>query len=320
MLQETIDSSDEAAAKAAILIDKKMRTKTKPVARPAVLRSILPAPSQNSQFSGELSEYASSLKPYQPVVIHGPLADYQKSNAVQLSSPDSLHSGTIDLPSPTASTRLEMRRKLRDRLQLHRGMVLLKRHQAQLPPNPDGSPLKSTNRPVQLSDMQKIAIRQKMRTSIRLKMIKKGELPVNPSFDELELYVQRTGDVAPLAEALVQQHWAQLTASQQHQYIAASQVQAVGYLPESLAYDDSLFEHHQQAQLKPENHDSSLYTTSISPDPFLSIAQDAEQLLVDSFINDSQHGQFWKDHSREGGYHQLLSLSPTTIDGLPIIH
>lgn len=321
VLQETIDSSDEAAITAPVFVGKKMRTKAKPVVRPTVLRSILPIPSPNSSFGGELNEYAPSLRPYQQVVNHGPLADYHKSDSMQLSSPDSLQSGMIDLPSPTASTRLEMRRKLRDRLQLHRGMVLLKRHQAQLPPNPDGSPLKSTNRPVELSEVQKVAIRQKMRTSIRLKMIKKGELPVNPSFDELELYVQRTGDVGPLAEALVQQHWTQLTASQQHQYIAASQVQAVGYLPQSLAYDDNLFEHpHQQAQAKPESHDSPLYTTSISPDPFLSIAQDAEQLLADSFINDLQHGQCWKDQSREGGYHQLLSLSPTTINGLPIIH
>lgn len=66
-----------------------------------------------------------------------------------------------------------------------------------LPANPDGSPLRYSNLPSELSAEQRAAIRDRLRRSLRLKMIlKSGKLPENPSLPEMELWLQRTNELS----------------------------------------------------------------------------------------------------------------------------
>lgn len=120
-----------------------MRAKQKQFPRPSIPRSILPAITES--------------KEEEEITIATPLSPAKQA--------------------PSDEDRLEIRKKLRERLQLHREMLLLKRHAVPLPPNQDGTPLTSKTLPESLSETQREAIRARMRQTLRLRMIKKGQIP-----------------------------------------------------------------------------------------------------------------------------------------------
>lgn len=225
-----------------------MRTKAKPVVKPAIPRAIAPARNAPSNT-------------FDPIIETLSAASTEAMNLRQANKQDNSYSMENGL------SKMEMRRKLRDRLQLHRGMVLMKRHAVPLPPNSDGTPLTSKTIPFELSDTQKAAIRQKTRQALRLKMIKRGELPENPSREEVELWIQGAGEGA--AERLVQ-------------------LMNKNVVDNASAYQDyGMYNNYQQEfYYSPQQEDFYASMSAFaSQDPFFTTAPDTTQLYADAFLS-----------------------------------
>lgn len=255
-----------------------MRTKAKPIVKPAIPRAIAPARNAPSNT-------------FDPIIETLSAASTEAMNLRQVSKQDTSYSMECGL------SKMEMRRKLRDRLQLHRGMVMMKRHAVPLPPNSDGTPLTSKTIPFALSDSQKAAIRQKTRQALRLKMIKRGELPDNPSREEVELWIQGAGEGA--AERLVQLMNKNVVDN------------------DASAYQDyGIYNNYQQDfYYSPQQEDFYASMSAFAAqDPFFTTAPDTTQLYADAFLSNytSYHMQDPSMYANHDGTSMDMGVSELT--------
>ena len=261
-----------------------MRTKAKPIVKPVTPRVIAPARTAPSNTFDPIIETLSAASTEAMSLRQGNKHDnaYMMENGLN---------------------KMEIRRKLRDRLQLHRGMVLMKRHAVPLPPNSDGTPLTSKTIPLNLSDPQKAAIRQKTRQALRLKMIKRGELPENPSREEVELWIQGAGEGA--VERL-----AQLMSKSATTAAATDTTSTAAY------QDYDLYNHYQQDfYYSPQQEGLYASMSAFSPqDPFFASEPDTAQLYADAFLSNypSYHIQDPSLYNNHDGATMNLGMSELT--------
>lgn len=140
-----------------------MRTKAKPIQRPAIPRSILPA-------TANYIDRQQTIDDVQKEISFFPNPEYNQLLGVSRQQKNEIN-GT------------------------YHSNILKQMVASTLPVNSDGSTLTAKNIPKEgFSKDQRIAIRKRLRCALRLKLItRNGRLPERPTVQELDLWIKRNG-------------------------------------------------------------------------------------------------------------------------------
>lgn len=201
-------------------------------------------------------------------------------------APEGIPKATTGLiANPVASILGESIDRSLSRISLHRSESFWMRQTGMipaLPSNPDGTPLTFASIKVTgLTAEQRVGIRHRLRCALRLKMIvRDGRLPMNPSLQELELWLQRTGqgaDISAIADTATltpfQQQMLMMMSSQDPAPSADGEFEAQ---EEDLGIDPAMLRESAKP-FKRSASSSSIMGLMMEQDPFLTTSEFDEE-------------------------------------------